>query len=30
LTKPPRPVQRLLALAGIEDMFTVVDHVPSG
>lgn len=30
LTKPPRLLRRLLALAGINDVFAVVDHVPSG
>lgn len=30
LTKPPRPLRRLLQLAGIKDVFTIVDHVPSG
>jgi anti-sigma B factor antagonist len=30
LTRPPRPLRRLLQLAGIKDMFTIVDHVPSG
>ncbi|MEA2484618.1 MAG: hypothetical protein QOC55_2565 [Thermoleophilaceae bacterium] len=30
LTKPPRPLRRLLHLAGIEGQFTIVDHVPSG
>lgn len=30
LTKPPRPLRRLLALAGINELFTIVDHVPSG
>jgi anti-sigma B factor antagonist len=29
LTKPPRLLRRLLALAGINDVFAVVDHVPN-
>jgi anti-sigma B factor antagonist len=29
LAKPPRPLQRLLQLAGINDVFTIVDQVPS-
>jgi anti-sigma B factor antagonist len=30
LTKPPRPLRRLLQLAGIKNVFTIVDHVPTG
>lgn len=30
LTKPPRPIRRLLELAGVIDEFAFVDCVPSG
>jgi anti-sigma B factor antagonist len=30
LTKPPRLLRRLLTLAGINDVFAVIDHVPRG
>ena len=30
LTKPPRLLRRLLTLTGINDVFVVLDHVPSG
>lgn len=30
LTKPPQLLRRMLALTGINDMFAVVDQVPSG
>jgi anti-sigma B factor antagonist len=30
LTEPPRPLRRLLELAGMQDIFAVVGHVQSG